>query len=335
MVESDSGGGEWLAGIIREHYELGEVRAPRWLEGAHQRRHRKLVVETSAGRFLAKTYKRDPVVLDSLRFQHRLSDHLRGSGLPVAAIRRTKGGKRIVEVDDWALELQQFIDGAQMRVTRKALTVSAMALGKFHEVCRDLPRPERDTRMWRFSEVPREVFAKLYELALAQGDRATVDGQCNDIALFLRDASNELDWRARTQFETGVIHGDWHGGNLIYREEDLIGIVDLEFAGDGCFLEDLAYAVSNLCVRTSVERERLEGRTELLLEHYQRYRTLSPAEERALYYAVGVKHVATVSYQSLQRDGTVAGHTPSAWMGRLDLQCKWLAERAHRARWGA
>jgi Ser/Thr protein kinase RdoA (MazF antagonist) len=323
-----------LAQIIRQHYDLGEVSTPHDLPVAHQRRHRKLVVQTSVGKFLVKTYKNDPVILDALRFQHRLSDHLRAHQLPVPAILPAKNGKRIVEFQNWALELQVFIEGHPMQVTSKSLVLSAHALGKFHVVCRDFPRPERDVRMWRFSEVPRTLFGSLYEAACKEGVSDAVDACCNSIALFLRDASKELSLACRNKFETGLIHGDWHSGNLLFIQEKLVGIVDLEFAGDGCYLEDLAYAVSNLCVRTATEYARLDIRTDLLLQHYQKYRTLSPAEERALYYAVGVKHVTTVSYQTKQLDGTVAGITPVEWMKRLEKQCLWLAERAHRVKTG-
>ncbi len=325
---------ETLAQVIRDHYDLGEVEPPQNLAAAHQRRHRKLVVKTSAGRFLVKTYKNELTVLDNLRFQHRLADHLAKHRLPVARIQPARNGKRIVEVDTYALELQEFIEGIPMQVTAKTLAVSASALGKFHEVCRDIPRPVRDAQMWRFSEVPRDTFANLYERSKGEDPFAPVDDYCNTIALFLRDASNALRLEARNQFETGLIHGDWHGGNLLFVRETLTGILDLEFAGDGCYLEDLSYAISNLCVRTATDDQRLTHRTNILLDHYQRYRSLSPFEQKALYYAVGVKHVATVSYQSRQLDGKVAGHTPSEWMRRLSIQCEWLGKRAKEVKWG-
>lgn len=284
------------------------------------------------GEFLVKTYKRQPEILDSLRFQHRLSDHMRRNGLPAAGIQAATDGKRIVEIDDWALELQQFIKGIPMQVTGRALAASASALGKFHVVCRDFPSPDRDAQMWRFSEVPRELFRKLYEAARAEGIARDVDQACNSIALFLKDATKELSWETRNKFETGLIHGDWHSGNLIFQGERLAGIVDLEFAGEGCYLEDLAYAISNLCIRTAIEPDRLEMRVNILLDNYQAHRRLSPWEEQSLYYAVGIKHVATVSYQSRQVDGMVAGYTPSQWMARLEQQCRWLADRAEQLR---
>lgn len=326
--------GEILAQVIRTYYDLGEVSLPQHLHQAHQRRHQKLIVDTTKGRFLVKTYHREPRVLDALRFQHRLSDHLLKNELPVARIQQAKDGKRIVEIDNWALELQEFIRGVPMQVTAKSLARSAIALGKFHHVCRDFPHPDRATNKWRFSEVPRETFGKLYERAKAEGDPTEVDAQCNAIALFLHEAARELTPEKCDQFETGLIHGDWHSGNLIFQGEKLVGIVDLEFAGDGCYLEDIAYAVSNLCVRTATDAPRLEQRADLVLDYYQRWRSLAPAEMRALYYAVGVKHVATVSYQSVQADGTVAGHASSEWMKRLELQCHWLGGRAAAVRGG-
>jgi len=317
-----------LADVIRHHYNVGHVDRPEPLRAAHQRRHRKLVVNTNLGKFLAKTYRRDPYVLDALRFQHRLSDHLAGNALPVAKIQPSTSGKRIVEIDNWALELQELVEGEPMKVSSETIAISAESLGRFHEVCRDFPRPERDTRMWRFSEVPRDSFGKLYQRAQAEAIKARVDQHCNRIALFLRDASQALSWEARNRFETGLIHGDWHGGNLIFQGDHLAAIVDLEFAGDGCFLEDLAYAVSNLCVRTTMKPDRLAKRTNGLLDHYQRYRTLSFYEEAALYYAVGIKHIATVSYQIQQQGQAVAGYTAAEWMERLAVQCDWLEERA-------
>jgi Ser/Thr protein kinase RdoA (MazF antagonist) len=334
-VNEQRDGMDILADVIREHYELGHVDRPVPLEAAHQRRHRKLVIQTTIGKFLVKTYKRDPFVLDALRFQHRLSDHLSKNGLPVARIQPAKDGKRITEVDDWAMELQQFVEGGAMQVSSKTLEISAEMLGRFHECCRDFPRPERDTRMWRFSEVPRALFADLYGRARAEhGDTPELTDYCNRIALFLHEAADALSWEARDRFETGLIHGDWHGGNLIFQGERLAAIVDLEFAGDGCFLEDLAYGTSNLCVRTTMKPERLAKRTDRLLYHYQRHRSLSFYEETALYYAVGVKHIATVSYQMPQHGGIVAGYQASDWMERLAVQSDWLSERARAAKGG-
>ncbi|MBI2435740.1 MAG: phosphotransferase [Candidatus Hydrogenedentes bacterium] len=325
---------EIIADVIREHYDLGEVSPPRLLEMTHQRRHRKLVVDTSAGRFLVKTYKNDPVVLDALRFQHRLSEHLEKNELPVARIRVAKSGKRIVELPAWALELQEFLEGEQMAVQTDTLTIASKVLGRFHKVCEDVPVPPRDARMWRFSEVPRTSFQRFFDRAREEGGEDRITGYCNEIALFLRSAATELDIEHRKEFETGLIHGDWHGGNLLFQTGRLVAILDLEFAGAGCYLEDLAYAISNLCVRTTLSEEKLAYRTNLVLDNYQLSRSLSYAELVALYFAVGVKHVTTVSYQVPLQDGVVAGYTSAEWMERLAFQCRWLSERSRKARWG-
>jgi Ser/Thr protein kinase RdoA (MazF antagonist) len=325
---------EIIADIIRKHYDVGEVQVPEQLMETHQRRHRKMVVQTESGKFLIKTYSRDPVVLDSLRFQHNLSDHLHENGLPVPLIQRARNGKGIVEANTWALELQQFVESEPMHMCKESLTASATALGRFHEVCRGVPVPPRDARKWRFSEVPRDIFQRLFELALEQCNEQHIVDHCNSIAGFLKDAVSELAMEKRDPLETGLIHGDWHGGNLLYRGNDLVAIIDLEFAGDGCYLEDIAYAISNLCIRTTMMKEKMQYRTNLLLDHYQVHRSLSYKELVALFYAVGVKHITTVSYQAPQSDGSVAGYTAAEWMQRLDVQCQWLTERARQARWG-
>jgi Ser/Thr protein kinase RdoA (MazF antagonist) len=289
---------------------------------------------TSAGKFLVKTYKRDTVVLDSLRFQHRLSNFLLSKGVPVARIQMSKNGTGIVELDTWAMELQHFVEAGPMPLNAVTLKASAQALGQLHHVCRDYRCPPRDAQKWRFSEAPRDLFKKLYVVAATQAPGKDIEHQCNDIGRFLQEAGMALSEAKRSEFETGLIHGDWHGGNLLFLGDELKAVVDLEFAGDGCYLEDIAYGISNLCVRTSMDAERLDLRLNILLDTYQKYRSLSWAEEVAVFYAVGVKHVATVSYQSLQAGGQIAGYTAAQWIERLAFQCKWLAERSRKVRFG-
>jgi len=333
-VTEKLGGLDIIREVIRQYYDLGEVGLPQQLPAAHQRRHRKMTVETTAGKFLIKTYKRDPLVLDSLRFQHRLSDHLAAHGIPVAPIRRAKDNRSVVEVDTWAMELQGFVRGGTMPLNAETLAVSATALGRIHEVCRDVPVPPRDAQKWRFSEVPRDLFKRLYDLALQETDAARLKAPCDIIGQFLQDSADMLSETKRSAFETGLIHGDWHGGNLMFEGNHLTAVVDLEFSGDGCYLEDIAYAISNLCVRTTTEEDKLALRVDLLLDKYQRHRMLSYAEEVALYYAVGVKHIATVSYQTLQHGGKIAGYSPANWIAILAVQSRWLAEQSRKARWG-
>jgi Ser/Thr protein kinase RdoA (MazF antagonist) len=325
---------EIIGEVIRENYDLGEVGTPQQLETTHQRRHRKMVVDTSLGRFLAKTYRNDVPTVDSLYFQHSLSRHLAENNLPVARIQPTREGRTFVIQDTWCLELQEFIYGYCMSVSEATLEVSGSALGRFHQVCQGIPVPPRDARKWRFSEVPRETFEKFFQMALQERNDEKTVGHCNNIVRFLHGAAQILDIDKRYAFETGLIHGDWHGGNLLFDGENLMAIIDLEFAGDGCYLEDISYAVSNLCIRTTTSEEKMAFRTETLLKAYETHRTLSYAERVALYYAVGVKHVTTVCYQTPQQGGRVAGYSPAQWMAILDAQTQWLADRSRRARWG-
>lgn len=328
------GGMEIIREVIRQFYDLGEVGMPEQLPAAHQRRHRKMTVQTTAGKFLVKTYKQDPVVMDSLRFQHRLSNHLLAHGVPVARIQPARNGKTVVELEGWAMELQGFVEAGHLNLTENTLRASADALGRFHHVCRDVLCPPRDAQKWRFSEVPRDLFKRLYDLAASQEPSPRLNEMCNEIGSFLQEAALMLSEQKRGQFETGLIHGDWHGGNLLFLGDELKAVVDLEFAGDGCYLEDIAYAISNLCIRTSMVEDKLAVRTNLLLDTYQRHRSLSWAEEVAVYYAVGVKHVATVSYQSVQAGGQIAGYTAAQWVERLAVQCHWLAGQSRRVRYG-
>lgn len=319
---------------IPSAYPLGAMRPLRYLENTHQRRHKKIVVESEKGKYLAKTYTNDAVTLDSLYFQHNLSNFLYSHDLPVAQILRTHAGKSFIARDNWAVELQAFLSGGPMPLTMHTLKVAGSCLGKFHSVCRGLPSPPRDARKWRFSEVPRAIFQDFYQRVLQERNDARMHGFCDTIVAFLGEATEELAQEKRDTFETGIIHGDWHGGNLLFVNEEIQGIIDLEYAGDGCYLEDLSYGLSNLCLRASVDAQKLENRTDIYLAAYEQHRSLSWGERVALFYAAGIKHITTVAFQHPTADGKVAGATPAQWLATLAEQTKWLARQAHNARWG-
>jgi Ser/Thr protein kinase RdoA (MazF antagonist) len=182
--------------------------------------------------------------------------------------------------------------------------------------------------------VPRKQLQDLYEKACLEIDREQAAEWCNRLVLFLNDAAKALSIENRSEFEIGLIHGDWHGGNLLFHNEELKAIIDLEFAGIGCYLEDIAYGISNLCIRTTMNTGKMAMRTNILLDNYQISRDLSWSEKVALYYAVGLKHITTVSYQLRQLQGKVAGYTAGQWLERLVFQAEWLAERSRKIRFG-
>ena len=326
-------GEQVIAELIATHYDLGEVDLPTVPPRLHQRRHRKWMVSTDAGPFLVKTYHNDPVVIDALHFQHRLAQHLAENRLPVASIQAARNGKKLLVFDDWVMELQRLMPGVPMQVTTPNLIASAEALGRFHVCGAGLPMPPRDRNKWRFSETPFQAFQQLYETARPLGDERQLQKNCDAIAMYLQDAHEALRAEKRSKLETGLIHGDWHVGNLLFDNGALSAILDLEFAGEGCFLEDIAYALSNLCIRTTKVPEKMKHRTNLLLDTYQRQRSLSIFELLALYYAVGVKQVTAVAYQ-IQQQGRAAGYDAAEWMQRLAAQCAWLEEQARRIRFG-
>jgi hypothetical protein len=111
-------------------YHLGAMRPLRYLENTHQRRHKKIVVESEKGKYLAKTYTNDAVTLDSLYFQHNLSNFLYSHDLPVAQILRTHAGKSFIAKDNWAVELQSFLSGGPMPLTVQTLKVAGSCSGE-------------------------------------------------------------------------------------------------------------------------------------------------------------------------------------------------------------
>lgn len=287
----------------------------------------------ATGRYLAKVYEARPGLEKRLAFQHRLAAHLAANGLPVAAVLESFLGETAVIADGWGIELFEVVEGRPMHVTLETLEQAAATLAQFHAVCRGFPRTPNEVGKWRFASVPPAVLDDLETMARVTGDRNEVAHHAAALADFVHNASRGLSRDVRQQLEMGLVHGDWHPGNLFFREGTLTAILDFEHAQDGCLLEDVAYAVASMAIRTSTDPKRLKRRTRSLVAHYEKHRPLTRDERLALYYAVGIKQIVTVVYQLRRRGGEAAGMSANQWIATLAQQCAWLTERARKARW--
>jgi homoserine kinase type II len=73
----------------------------------------------------------------------------------------------------------------------------------------------------------------------------------------------------------GIIHGDLFADNLLFRKDQIVGVLDFEAACDGKFIYDVATAVNALCY---LDGRYVIERFDALLAGYQKVRTLTLTE---------------------------------------------------------
>jgi homoserine kinase type II len=271
---------------VLTHYDLGDLGAARQVERGFVNENWEL--ETTRGRYFLK--RRHPRLRnrDVIGAQHALVEHLRQAGFPAPAILPAVNGKTILALDDELYEIQAYIEGTPYDHDRPAhFREAALALGFYHTYVQD------------FAPQALRALDELYSPAILRTNlsgliEAWELGQDPELA----QAARQLEAHAAdlaTRFSQHgalphlVIHGDYYAGNLLFKGERIVGVVDYDKARWQPRVAEVAEALIYFAsprpghLRHVVYPGFLEWEPlTRFLRHYARVTTLNEDEARAL-----------------------------------------------------
>lgn len=200
------------------------------------------------------------------RFEATLARALAARGVPVAVPLQAEGGG-VPEQAGKPFSLVPWIEGeslCQARVTPAAAGAVGAALASVHLV-RDVQPPrgrfEVSDLEHRLDRVEREGAAPL--VAAAAEVRAVL--------------ARSVAGRA-SGLPAGLVHGDLFRDNVLFRDGDLVALLDFESACAGVFAYDLAVTLLSWCFGDELDPRLVAA----MVAGYESRRPLSPAERGAL-----------------------------------------------------
>jgi Ser/Thr protein kinase RdoA (MazF antagonist) len=209
-------------------YALGEVRNLRRAEGGFVDDN--WIVESGSGRyFLKRRHPRRHQSEHLIRAQHELMAWLRQQGFPAPCIVPTIRGDTFLQLAGQVYEVTRYIEGVTYKRDRSDhLDAAARVLGRYHQCVKGFAPEaflERDVLYdpvgahWALDQLCR-AWEVDQDPALAQ------------VARRLRARVDDLAVRFARHGELChlVIHGDYHGGNLLYCGDQIVGVVDYDKA---------------------------------------------------------------------------------------------------------
>ena len=197
------------------------------------------LVELGSGeRFVLKDVTADAGGLaqrSRLEQQYRLQLHLQRSGVPVAALGLTTDGHSYAEHEGRLYTLAPYIAN-NPHMTREQEEAhyrdTGVAIGKLH---RALGTYEGEIESWHMALEPR-----FFEQALP----AVVGELAGDERAWLAERARQVEPEMRRTL-AGLpeqrIHGDCHGGNVLFHAGRVVGFVDLDHLPVGPRVYGLAY----------------------------------------------------------------------------------------------
>lgn len=195
----------------------------------------KVRIETDRGAYVLKRHAARE--RDAVAASHEVVLRLEAQGLPVAPLVGTReGNASLTEHDGWVYELMGFIEGDRPDGSVPASRLAGSALGRVHDALRGW-RPTRALAEEGYHGTPR-VRSALRRCGQAHG-RALGD----DLAERYERAAAAVERAGVKAWARDPMHGDWHPGNVVLRDGEVVGMLDFDSVRIGAAVCDLARAL--------------------------------------------------------------------------------------------
>jgi len=245
-VDAPSPFGSFELALVMSHYELAPiVRITSFTRGS--RKAPKVIIRTRDNEYLLK--RRAPQSNDPYRvaFAHEIMLHLAANNYPVPRLVGTRDeNNSLLQLLGHTYELFEYIKGERYDGSPEETDVAGVTLAKLHDTLRD-HKPSHPAPTGSFHNA-QGVTRKLRRIPLAirELDPGVDEQPIKDVCEYLFRAYREAAKRAtEAGFESespSIIHGDWHPGNLIFRDGKVAAVLDFDSSRIEPITADLANA---------------------------------------------------------------------------------------------
>lgn len=220
----------------------------------------KLKIISDRGEFLLKrrSLARHPV--GRIRFAHALQAALARQGFPVAPLLpdRTTGDTLLVQ-GEWAYELFRFVVGERYEKTGRGAARAGDTVARLHRVARDLDASAVPPASFHNSTIVRTALQRLpASIAAAERGRGSAPSSATvSLAVRLSEeyerAVEEIRDLGFASLRPGVVHGDWHPGNIIFRTGTnnlaVAAVIDFDSARSEPWVTEVANGMAQFAIR--------------------------------------------------------------------------------------
>jgi Ser/Thr protein kinase RdoA (MazF antagonist) len=264
-----------------------------------------LVIDATGARYVLRRFRRNPDVRRA-EFQADFQQHLRRSGFPTAEVVETRAGTLFVLADDglpWVLFTH--VEGRDYDFGRIGqVAEAARRLAQFHTVAETFPGahvavehapPLREwwVRCDENLQEPAELFAG-----------SVVEEELTYVRDWWWRVSAEWPLARVDALPVGWMHGDYHGRNMAFVQDELRGLFDFDAVVRCPLVIDVAYGIYSFGREARGSTRIREAVARVFLDTYTRERPLTRQEWAALPMMVALSWLLQPRfYAHLQQDG--------------------------------
>lgn len=328
--------------VVLSHYDIGVVESAKEFPRG-SRRAPKLLLRSARGQFLLKRRaagRDDPF---KVAFSHALIVHLRNKNFPVPALIGTRDEQNsMLQIHGRIYELFEYVDGQRYDHSLDETTAAGRMLARYHHAVRDF-QTEWTPPEGSFHDSP-SVRNSLNAIPTRASGHDSVVGREAELLMLTQElyeryetAVNNVNALGFSSWTPTIIHGDWHPGNMLFREGRLAVVLDFDAARFQPPVIDSAYGLLQFSIlRGSGEPGEWpayfdESRLRRFYMGYQAGEKLAPDYRRATPELM-IEALIAESVVPIVMTGSL-GHIPGfTVLQMVRRKVCWLAENAERLR---
>jgi len=219
--------------ICLSHYDLGVIRSLRDFPRG-SRRSPKIVIDAERGRFLFKRRARGKDDLRKVAFTHQIQLHLAGENFPLPHLIGTRADNNsLLVLDDHIYEMFEYVEAGGYDGSLEATHDAGRVLGLYHKLLagfRSDYSPARGSyhNADAVAEAVRNTAA-----SLPMDSRPPADVLMATVSFMdetYRTCAAQADQAGLKDWPAQIVHGDWHPGNMLFRDRLVVGVIDYDSA---------------------------------------------------------------------------------------------------------
>ena len=219
--------------IALSHYDLGIISGiEEFARGS--RRAPKLVIQCERGKFLFKRRAKGKDDLPKVAFTHQIQLTLAGQNFPLPHLLGTRDENDSMLVwEDCIYEMFEFVQGSGYEASLGQTSHSGRILGLYHKLLQDFRSDYKPPTGSYHNAKAIEQAVRNTVTSLPMESRPAAD-MLTETVDFLekgyKSCAEEVENLGLSKWQSQIVHGDWHPGNMLFREENIVAVIDYDAA---------------------------------------------------------------------------------------------------------
>jgi len=327
--------------IVLSRYEIGAIEnISDYRKGS--RRAAKMIIRATMGNYLLKRRAFGRDARSHVEFAHAVQLRLAEHRFPVAGLVKTLDGETLVKHDSRIYELFRFVKGNRFDKSNPEAAESGRVLAQFHNILRSFPEePTVNKRSFHQDGKLLSVISEVTDVLAKAEDPSELEGIDDTVEFLLnqyKKAHSQTESAGFTTLPTCIVHGDWHPGNMLYKDGEIIAVLDFDSLHQSPRITDVANGALQFSMRMGDAEDvdnwpdTFRGHTiQSMVQSYDQFTTLPLTDsERSIIPALMTEALIVESIIPIHKTGSFGRIRGSAFLRMVERKLRWLDPRSKR-----